>query len=172
MKFVFTGCVGSGKTEAIKTVSDIPVISTEAIPTDYLSKKTTTVALDYGELHLSKNNKLELYGTPGQRRFSYMWEILSKGASGFIILVNHQRENPLDDLDMYLENFSKYINNNLVVGITHTEDVIRITKELTMYSEHLKKYNFSAAVLPVDARRACNVITLLQALTLSIEEKL
>ncbi|NVJ61616.1 MAG: ATP/GTP-binding protein [Gammaproteobacteria bacterium] len=173
MKFVFTGCVGSGKTEAIKTVSDIPVISTEEKPSDDLEKQTTTVALDYGELHLAQGSKLELYGTPGQSRFAYMWKILSEGASGFIILVNHKRPSPVEDLDMYVENFAEYLTeSNLAVGVTHTDDINLMTNELSKYYEYLKHKNISAPVLPIDPRDASSVTTLLQALTVSIEQNL
>lgn len=67
-KIVFGGTMGAGKSEAIKMLSDIPVIETEAINTDIdaHSKYLTTVGIDYGEIILDEETKIGLYGTPGQ----------------------------------------------------------------------------------------------------------
>ena len=67
-KIVFAGPVGSGKTRAVKTLSDIEVVSTEADATDDVKnlKHQTTVAMDYGVMNLANGDKVRLYGTPGQ----------------------------------------------------------------------------------------------------------
>ncbi len=72
-KIVFGGTMGAGKSEAIKMLSDIPVIETEAINTDIdaHSKYLTTVGIDYGEIILDEETKIGLYGTPGQEREPY-----------------------------------------------------------------------------------------------------
>ena len=92
-KIIFSGTVGAGKSTAIAALSDIPPVATEAVASDEtgLIKKTTTVAMDYGVLNLPGGEKVMLYGTPGQERFSFMWEILSEGAIAF--LVSTQRPN-------------------------------------------------------------------------------
>ena len=79
---LFAGPMGAGKTTAIRTLSDIPVVSTEAANTDRAQsdKETTTVALDYGEISVSDEEKVRLYGIPGQRRFEFMWKILRERA--------------------------------------------------------------------------------------------
>lgn len=86
IKFVISGPVGSGKTTLIKTLSQTPVVSTEEISTENLGKKYTTVALDFGQIDLG-DYQVHLFGTPGQDRFDFMWEILSEGAFGLILLV-------------------------------------------------------------------------------------
>jgi signal recognition particle receptor subunit beta len=88
-KIVVTGPFNSGKTEFIKTISDIPVVSTEKKITteDKGIKSETTVAMDYGRVLLD-GDTLYLYGTPGQTRFDFMWEILSSEMNGFIVLVD------------------------------------------------------------------------------------
>src|SRR5690606_19648729 len=105
LKFVFTGTMGAGKTQAISALSDIPVISTDVKATDEarLKKEKTTVAMDYGEIHLDDETAINLYGTPGQKRFEYMWKILADGALGVIVMVDNSREKPLEDMDVYLE---------------------------------------------------------------------
>ena len=65
-KILFTGTMGAGKTTAIAAVSEIPPMRTDVRNTDdSVSKATTTVGLDYGELTLDNGEKLRLYGTPG-----------------------------------------------------------------------------------------------------------
>lgn len=71
-KIIFSGTVGAGKSTAINALSDILPVSTEALASDEIAgiKKTTTVAMDYGVLNLPDGEKVMLYGTPGQERFS------------------------------------------------------------------------------------------------------
>lgn len=105
-KVVVSGAFGVGKTTFISSVSDIPPGFTEEVLTaagaeiDSLdgirSKKTTTVASDIGRITIPDEDSgagtyLYLYGTPGQERFSFMWEELTNGALGAIILVDTRR---------------------------------------------------------------------------------
>ncbi|RMF26497.1 MAG: GTP-binding protein [Chloroflexi bacterium] len=88
-KIVVTGPFNAGKTEFIKSVSEIEVVSTERKITteDAHIKAETTVAMDFGRLTLG-GNVLHLFGTPGQPRFEFMWEILAKEMDGFVVLVD------------------------------------------------------------------------------------
>jgi hypothetical protein len=88
-KVVVTGTFNSGKTQFIKTISDIPIVSTEKRITteDRGIKAETTVAMDYGRV-LIDGDMLYLYGTPGQIRFDFMWEILSEEMDAYILLVD------------------------------------------------------------------------------------
>jgi small GTP-binding protein len=88
-KIVVTGAFNVGKTEFIRTISDIPIVSTERRITDHLAstKEETTIAMDYGQVRLD-DDLFHLYGTPGQPRFDFMWDILSKEMHAFILLVD------------------------------------------------------------------------------------
>ena len=88
-KIVVTGPFNVGKTEFVRTISDIPIVSTERRITDHLAstKEETTVAMDYGHVRLN-NDLFHLYGTPGQPRFDFMWDILSTEMHAFILLVD------------------------------------------------------------------------------------
>jgi signal recognition particle receptor subunit beta len=88
-KIVVTGPFNAGKTEFVRAVSDIPIVTTERRITDGLAatKDETTVAMDYGHVRLGED-LLHLYGTPGQPRFDFMWDILSKEMHAFILLVD------------------------------------------------------------------------------------
>jgi signal recognition particle receptor subunit beta len=109
-KIVVTGPFNSGKTEFIKTISDIPVVSTEKKITteDKGIKAETTVAMDYGRVQLD-GDTLFLYGTPGQTRFDFMWEILSSEMNGFIVLVDSTDLPSFPDAAELVEMFSGFV---------------------------------------------------------------
>ena len=88
-KVLITGPFNAGKTEFTRTISDIPIVTTERRISDHLksTKEETTVAMDYGQFRLN-GDLFHLYGTPGQPRFEFMWNILSKEIHGFIVLVD------------------------------------------------------------------------------------
>ncbi len=90
VKMVVTGPFSSGKTEFIRSISEIEVVSTEREVTsdnERREKDATTVAMDFGRITVDDDLVLYLFGTPGQRRFDFMWEILAEGMLGFIVMV-------------------------------------------------------------------------------------
>ena len=92
-KIIFTGPVGVGKTTAIAAISDEALVQTDASASDMTldRKRNTTVAMDYGAISLDEDTKVHLYGTPGQERFNFMWEILSQGSMGLVLLLDNAR---------------------------------------------------------------------------------
>src|SRR6201995_1639389 len=93
VKIVVTGPFSAGKTTLIRTISEITVLSTEKGITDETrSRKTdTTVAMDFGRITIDRDLVLYLFGTPGQERFDFMWEILGEGMLGFVLLIDATR---------------------------------------------------------------------------------
>lgn len=118
VKIVVTGPFSSGKTEFIQSVSEIDVVSTErkiSAESERI-KDTTTVAMDFGRITVGDDLVLYLFGTPGQRRFDFMWEILSEGMLGFIVLVDSTRPETFREGRSILETFRAYAPTPYVVG--------------------------------------------------------
>lgn len=125
-KLIIAGPVGVGKTEAVRALSDTGVVTTEELASDDVKhlKKTTTVAMDYGVMKLATGEQVRLYGTPGQKRFDFMWEILSENALGLVLLLSAKEKDPVAHLHDYLDSFMPLIESSaLVVGITHAEQM-------------------------------------------------
>ena len=99
-KIVIAGGFGVGKTTAVGASSEITPLTTEAVMTSLsvgvddpgdLDKVTTTVAMDFGRITIDPGLKLYLFGTPGQSRFGFMWDSLTTGALGAVVIVDSRR---------------------------------------------------------------------------------
>lgn len=118
VKMVVTGPFSAGKTEFIQTVSEIDVVSTERKITSEAEKikESTTVAMDFGRITVDESLVLYLFGTPGQKRFDFMWEILSEGMLGFIVIVDSSRPETFREARSILETFRAYAPTPYVVA--------------------------------------------------------
>lgn len=176
-RILFLGPVGAGKTAAIKTISDVEVVGTEARASDETAqlKHSTTVAMDMGVMKLGEAGRVVLYGAPGQERFDFMWEILLRQTRGIVILVDQRAEDPLAILGNYLAALRRYVVGALppvVVGVTHTD--LAPTATLDAYRDYLQRHaaDLGGARVPVfrtDARHPRDVRNLLLALTAMLE---
>lgn len=168
-KILFTGTMGAGKTTAIAAVSEIPPMRTDVRNTDdAVAKATTTVGLDYGELTLNNGEKLRLYGTPGQRRFEFMWRILARGALGLVILIDNTRPDPLTDLDMYLDNFAELIQRTgcvVAVGRMETHPFPGIDD----FAQRMEAKGVLCPVLAANVTDSKQVLHLLELLLIQLE---
>jgi len=170
-KILFSGPPGAGKTTAVKSLSDIPVVATEARVSDELrhEKENTTVALDYGLLHLkTTQEKIHLYGTPGQQRFDFMWEILQENALGLILLLDNCKPDPLHDLHVFMQAFKHFVDTHqLVIGISKMDLCQHLS--LRDYYAALHELSIKPPVIEVDPRSRNDIIMLTEILLYSLD---
>ena len=118
VKMVVTGPFNSGKTKFIQSISEIDVVATERRISSEAEKvkATTTVAMDFGRITVDNDLVLYIFGTPGQKRFDFMWEILSEGMLGFIVMVDSSRPETFREARRILETFRAYAPTPYVVA--------------------------------------------------------
>jgi uncharacterized protein len=123
MRLVVAGPVGVGKSTFIRSVSEIEVVDTDRQATDEtaLLKQKTTVAFDFGKLQFGSDMAMHLYGTPGQERFDFIWDMLIRKAHAYILLVSAHRPNEF----RYARRVAAYMDQRakipMIIGLTHTD---------------------------------------------------
>jgi small GTP-binding protein len=171
VKIVVTGPFSAGKTTLIRTISEITVLSTEKDITDSTRsrKAETTVAMDFGRITIDRDLVLYLFGTPGQDRFDFMWEILGEGMLGYILLVDASRPDSLEEAVGILAAFRKMARVPFVVALNRApglepSDEARVRSELALGDE--------VPVVPCDATDRESVKSVLLALLYSVVDQL
>jgi len=170
-KIIFTGPSGAGKTTAISAISDIPPVRTDESSAEtqgYIGKEGITVALDYGMMRLSSEDKLHLFGTPGQERFDFMWEILVQGGLGLVLLIDNTSDSPIEDMHFFLNTFKDFIHQTRVaIGVTRMD--LKPKPSIEEYYQQIQKTALRPPIFEVDARSKEDVSLLLQALMYSLD---
>lgn len=169
VKIVVTGPFGAGKTTLIKTISEVSVLSTERDISDHTRemKDETTVAMDFGRIDVEDGVALYLFGTPGQQRFDFMWEVLSEGMLGYVVLVDDEREDSFEEAKEMMEIFGRYADVPFVVGVNKATDEPAATIERAQEKLSLDE---RVPIIPVDARDRTSVKNVLLALLYSVLE--
>lgn len=122
VKVVVTGPYNAGKTTFIRSVSEITVLSTERrVTSPSASGEETTVAMDFGRITIDEEIVLYLFGTPGQERFSFMWETLSEGMLGFIILLDVTSSESVEEAGKILQFFQGLSDVPYVVAVNRSD---------------------------------------------------
>ncbi len=119
IKIVIAGPFAAGKTQFINTVSEIKTVKTERrtqAAGEKGVKDYTTVAMDFGKIRIDSEHELYLFGTPGQSRFDFMWEILGEGALGIIILVDSTDPSTFHEARRIINFFQSRFPVPIVVG--------------------------------------------------------
>lgn len=169
IRIVITGTVGAGKSTFVRTASEIDVVEIERKVSnserESLFKDKTTVAFDFGKLVLDAQKNLHIYGTPGQTRFDFMWDILIKGADAYILLV---KANQADSFS-YAKDILAFMNDRvqvpMVIGLTHTDCFGAIPTEEIVKHLGIATNQDCSPVLKVNPRVKFSVLTALKVLT-------
>jgi uncharacterized protein len=121
MRLVVTGTVGAGKSTFIRSASEIEVVDTDRKATDEVSdmKQNTTVSMDFGTLQFGEEMALHIYGTPGQVRFDFMWEILIERAHAYVLLIAAHRPSEFHHARRIMNFMNQRANIPMIIGITH-----------------------------------------------------
>lgn len=171
VKVVVTGPFNAGKTTFIKAVSEITVLSTERQISDTSGEGSgeTTVAMDFGRITVSDDVVLYLFGTPGQERFSFMWETLSEGMLGFVVLVDATEDDSIADAKSMIDFFTQMSDVPFLVAANKVPaddtETLRSVRGALGLPDTIK-------LLPVDARDKESVKSVLLGLLYEILESM
>ena len=163
-KLAIIGEVGAGKTQMVKTLSEISPFETEVKSSIDIGKEYTTVGIDYGRITLSDDMALGIYGVPGQERFSFLWEFVNQSLWGLLILIRYGETPDYANLNKLLHFFAPEKNQTTcIIGITHCEDADkdRLSAQGQEIRVMLMQHNVVAPVIHADPRSRDSAISLL-----------
>ncbi|MCC5947376.1 MAG: ATP/GTP-binding protein [Nitriliruptoraceae bacterium] len=171
-KIVVTGPFDAGKSTLIRTISEVTVLSTERAVSDRpdgTSSPQTTVAMDFGRISVGEGLALYLFGTPGQERFEFMWDILAEGMLGFVLVVDAARPDSYDEARRIREHFTKLAEVPYIVVVNKCDgcsdaEVARIRAAVGVPDE--------VPVLTADARDRAEVRDAIVALLEQVRAQL
>ena len=171
VKIVVTGPFAAGKTTLIRTISEITVLSTEKGITDETrsTKTDTTVAMDFGRITIDRDLVLYLFGTPGQDRFDFMWEILGEGMLGYVVLVDASRPESVEEAVGIVRAFRKMAHVPFVVGLNRADGIDEAEEQRVRDTLDLDP---DVPVVPCDATDRESVKSVLLALLYAVLETL
>jgi uncharacterized protein len=145
VKVVIAGPFNAGKTTLISTLSEIPVVSSERNVTSYGADadEQTTVAIDFGRMTVpptgdEPGTHLYLFGTPGQVRFDYIWDVAAQGMLGLALIVDASKPETWNDAASILGYFKRRSDRPFLIGAnrsTSPEENARIAAALKIAPE-------------------------------------
>ena len=172
IKIVITGAYSAGKTSFIRAISEIDPVTTEyevTDPEERLQKAHTTVALDFGTIAINDAVTLYLFGTPGQERFDFMWETLSEGCIGYVVMVDSCRPAHLNETMHLMARFTEISDAPFVVAANKQDDPAALPLS---YIRRRLQLSPEIPILPCVANDRASVKEVLLALLAHIEQSM
>lgn len=169
---VVTGPYAAGKTTLIRTISEITVLSTErgtSESTERARKAETTVAMDFGRITIDRELVLYLFGTPGQERFDFMWEILGEGMLGYVLLLDAARPESFAEGRGILDAFRAMASVPFVVALNRAGS---LDPALEQQVRSALDVDGSVAIVPCDATDRESVKNVVLALLFGVLDQL
>lgn len=130
LKIVVTGPFVSGKSTFVRSVCDPAANEPPAL-------HETTTGLDIGIIAVTPEIELHLHGTPGQERFSFMWEVLADSCVGYIMLIDSRRPTQINDTWAMLQRFASFTDAPYVIGATYNDDPTALPPDYIRKRLHL-----------------------------------
>lgn len=162
-KVAFIGNVGSGKTTIVNQLSSTEALNTDVESSLDIGKRFTTVGIDFGHIQLGDDMSISLYGVPGQRRFSFIWDFVKDGLWAIVLLIKNGDQESLDEMEHLIEYFDINENSTCTIGITHAEGAEG--NEFSKSVFHLmKSYNLNFPIYHIDARKKESALLLMNTL--------
>jgi small GTP-binding protein len=124
-KIVVTGPFNSGKTTIVRTLCELSMTTERPLtrPEESAKKPTTTVGMDFGVVDLGDGYVVRLFGTPGQRRFSFMWHILAKSMNGYVLMVDATDESSVIEAQDIFAEFRRIYPDVPYVIVANKQDL-------------------------------------------------
>lgn len=172
LKIVITGAYAAGKTSFIRSISEIEMVTTEyevTDPDERQIKSETTVALDFGKLAINDDVMLYIFGTPGQERFDFMWDVLSEGCMGYVVLVDSCRPAHFLETQRLIARFAEITDAPFVVAANKQDDPTALP---VSYVRKRLQLPFSTPVIPCSGTDPESVKAVLLALLSQIERQI
>ena len=167
-KVAFIGSVGSGKTTIIESLSNIHTINTDVQSSVDIGKELTTVGIDYGHLVVNEDTTLGLYGVPGQRQYTLVWDFVKKGLWAICILVKNNEPESWQEVSHLIEYFEIHKGMPCVIGITHADQGCD-QHTVQSIQQILAKHHLNIPVYTIDPRQRQSANLIMQTL-IALEE--
>ena len=169
-KIAIIGSVGSGKTTLIQNLSNTEAINTDVKSSIDIGKEMTTVGMDYGEITVDEELKIGLYGVPGQRKFSFMWDFVKKGLWAVVILIKNNNIDSINELGYLLDYFEVDTQTPCLIGITHS-DIVKGDSSKKRIKSILEEKQLVIPIYSINANLKDNAELIFRTLILLEETK-